>query len=129
MKQIYHIIRSPQIRSISLFCLLGNTFSVAIWVFLFPVSSHPESVEKGPSRWGPLWCLCTHFWNWPLLLKMYRYLFTPKGDKPNFIHLLLLVPNPGSIIYSTMTQMKTKIYLPSTDNLAIKMAFLKIKGF
>ena len=28
-----------------------------------------------------------------------------------------------------MTQMKNKIYLPSTDNLAIKMPFLKIKGF
>lgn len=52
---------------------------------------------------------------------MCQYLSTPKGDKPK-LHSFIA---SGSIIYSIMTQMKNKMYLPAPDNLAIKMPFLE----
>ena len=52
---------------------------------------------------------------------MCQYLSTPKGGKPK-LHSFIA---SGSIIYSIMTQMKNKMYLPAPDNLAIKMSFLE----
>ena len=52
---------------------------------------------------------------------MCQYLSTPKGGNPK-LHSFIA---SGSIIYSIMTQMKNKMYLPAPDNLAIKMSFLE----
>lgn len=52
---------------------------------------------------------------------MCQYLSTPKGGKPK-LHSFIA---SGSIIYSIMTQMKNKMYLPAPGNLAIKMSFLE----
>lgn len=90
----------------------GRIFSLPIQILLVSILSHLQ--RKVPLQMGStLASLCMHSQNRSLLLKVH-------------FQLLLLAPNPGPRIYSIVTPMQKKIYLPATDNVAItKISYLE----